>query len=157
MTSSLGETFSSEPSTGTAQFSITIDTPNGPNDIGPRLALRYDGSAGNGPFGLGFDLRLPRILRSLAHGVPRYDTSDPLVLEGAGELLPLGDGRLQPIVDAGAWRVAVSGEGYQLMDRAGTTYTPTSEGARLFDAGDQGNGGGVCRHPSVSKIKSGTP
>jgi hypothetical protein len=47
-TSSLGETFASDPSTGTADFSIPIDTPNGPNDIGPRLTLHYDSSSGNG-------------------------------------------------------------------------------------------------------------
>src|SRR5262249_60944238 len=83
VTSSLGEAFSAEPSTGTADFSIRIDTPNGPNDIGPRLALRYDSASGNGPFGLGFNLRLPRIQRSIARGFPRYDTNDTLILEGA--------------------------------------------------------------------------
>ena len=49
-TSSLGETFSSDLSTGTADFSIPLDTPNGPNDIGPRLTLHYESSVGNGPF-----------------------------------------------------------------------------------------------------------
>src|SRR5215472_1926321 len=102
-TSSLGETFSSEPSTGTADFSIRLDTPNGPNDIGPRLVLHYDSTAGNGPFGLGFSLDLPRIMRSTAQGVPKYDGTDTLVLQGSGELLRMPDGTLQPIVDGGAW------------------------------------------------------
>lgn len=135
MTSSLGETFSSEPSTGTAEFSIRIDTPNGPNDIGPRLALRYDSASGNGPFGLGFGLRLPRIVRSSAHGFPRYEPTDSLMLEGAGELVAMGDGSLRPVVDGGAWRVEIKGDGYQLTDRAGSIYTlGTSPVARMFDA-----------------------
>ena len=37
--SSLGETFSPELSSGTADFYVRFDTPNGPNDIGPRLEL----------------------------------------------------------------------------------------------------------------------
>jgi hypothetical protein len=104
-TASLGETFAPELSSGTANFKIPLDTPNGPNDIGPHLALQYEGTAGNGPFGLGFSLRLPRILRSIAHGIPSYTETDTLVLEGAGELLALPDGTLQPVVEAGAWRI----------------------------------------------------
>jgi RHS repeat-associated protein len=141
MTSSLGETFSTEPSTGTADFSIRIDTPNGPNDIGPRLVLRYDSSAGNGPFGLGFNLRLPRILVSIAYGFPRYDRGDRLMLEGAGELLALGDGTLQPIVDGAAWRVATEGDGFRLTDRDGVIYMlGTSPSARLFDVASNSSG-----------------
>jgi RHS repeat-associated protein len=135
VSSSLGETFSPDLSTGTADFSIRIDTPNGPNDIGPRLALRYDSSSGNGLFGLGFGIRLPRIQRSIAHGYPRYDLTDTLILEGAGELLVLADGTLKPIVDAGAWRIGIQGDGFQLIDRGGSIYTlGTMPSARLFDA-----------------------
>lgn len=141
-TSSLGETFSSDLSTGTADFSIPLDTPNGPNDVGPRLTLHYESSAGNGPFGLGFSLRLPRILRSLAYGVPQYGAADRLTIEGAGELLDLGDGTLVPIVDGGAWRIAVDGDGYRMMDRNGLIYRlGTSVGARLFDAAGSMTGG----------------
>lgn len=133
--SSLGETFSAEPSTGTADFSINLDTPNGPNDIGPRLSLHYDSTAGNGPFGLGFALRLPRIVRSIAHGYPRYAESDPLMLESAGELLMLPDGSLQPVVDGGLWRIKRQGEGFELTDRGGSIYSlGVSADARMFDA-----------------------
>jgi RHS repeat-associated protein len=135
VSASLGETFSPEPSTGCANFTVRIDTPNGPNDIGPRLALVYDSSAGNGAFGLGFGLPLPRIVRSIARGYPRYDASDALILEGAGELLALPDATLRPVVDGGAWRIARQGDGFRLMDRAGVSYTlGTSPDARLSDA-----------------------
>src|SRR4051794_33224689 len=83
----LGETFTPDLSTGGGQFTVRFDLPNGPNDIGPRLTLRYDVGAGNGPFGVGFTLPLPRLLRSTALRYPHYDDSDPLVLEGAGELV----------------------------------------------------------------------
>ena len=145
LTSSLGETFSAEPSTGTADFSIPIDTPNGPNDIGPRLALRYDGASGGGAFGLGFDLRLPRIQRSLARGAPRYDASDTLILEGSGELLVQPDGALTPVVDGGAWRIRAQGDGYRLTDRSGTIYTlGTTPEARLFDESTTDNPTGAA-------------
>ena len=147
MTASLGETFSAEPSTGTADFSIRIDTPNGPNDIGPRLVLRYDSASGNGVFGLGFILRLPRIVRSIAHGVPRYDDADPLMLEGSGELLLLADGSLQPVVDGGAWRIRRSGDGFELLDRSGTIYSlGISSEARLFDAAASPDGPGAATY-----------
>src|SRR5690348_15712199 len=85
--SGLGEAFTPDLSSGSGSYSIPLDCPNGPNDIGPRLALRYSSSSGNGPFGLGFALALPRLMRSTAHGFPRYDRSDRLMLEGAGELV----------------------------------------------------------------------
>lgn len=137
VSASLGETFSPEPSTGCANLKVRIDTPNGPNDIGPKLSLVYDSSSGNGAFGLGFGLPLPRILRSIARGYPHYDASDTLILEGAGELLALPDGTLRPVVDGGAWRISRQGDGFRLIDRAGVIYTlGTSAAARLSDAAD---------------------
>ena len=37
----LGETFSPDLSTGTGSYRIPLDLPNGPNDIGPRIAVSY--------------------------------------------------------------------------------------------------------------------
>src|SRR5213596_163075 len=92
----LGETFSPDLSTGTGSFVIKLDCPNGPNDIGPRLALTYNTSSGNGPFGMGFSLSLPRLLRSTARGFPNYESIESLMLEGAGELVALNDGKYRP-------------------------------------------------------------
>src|SRR5947207_15881353 len=85
--SGLGQTFTPDLSTGSGSFAIPFDAPNGPGDIGPRLSLRYDTAQGNDPYGLGVGLGLPRLVRSTAHGFPWYDDSDPLLLEGAGELV----------------------------------------------------------------------
>jgi RHS repeat-associated protein len=118
----LGETFSPDLSTGTSTMSVPLDTPNGPNDIGPRLHLRYDSGAANGPFGLGWKLPLPRLLRSTTGGRPAYTHDDTLVLEGSGPLVRFPDGTLRPEVEAGEWRVEASGDGFVVTDRAGTRY-----------------------------------
>ena len=130
----LGETFSPDLSTGTATLSVPLDLPNGPNDIGPKLTLCYDGSGANGPFGLGFDLSLPRLVRSVAQSYPAYDDHDVLMLEGAGPVLPLGGGAYRPQVDDGSWRLQAAGDGFVATDRGGMRYIlGQSPAARLMD------------------------
>ncbi len=118
----LGETFSPDLSMGTGSLSVPLDLPNGPNDIGPKLFLRYDSSGANGVFGLGWNLSLPRILRSSNNGRPHYSEQDTLILEGSGPLQRLANGSLRPEVETGEWHVSISGEGYRVTDRAGTHY-----------------------------------
>jgi len=125
----IGATFTPDLSTGTGGLSIPIDTPNGPNDIGPRLNLQYSSAAGNGPFGLGFSISLPRLLIDTEYGFPNYDGHDPILLEGAGLLLSLGGSAYRPQVDGGAWRVQKSGSGFILMSRDGTLYTLGTDAA----------------------------
>ncbi|WP_426625352.1 toxin TcdB middle/N-terminal domain-containing protein [Leifsonia sp. McL0607] len=132
----LGETFAPDLSTGTGTLSVPIDLPNGPNDCGPKLALRYDSGSGNGPFGMGWTLPLPRIVRSTMIGRPHYDDTDTLVLEGSGPLIRRADGTLTPQVMTGDWRLAVSGDGFIATDRAGTRFTlGTTPEARIPGAG----------------------
>src|SRR6266851_743468 len=137
--SGLGETYTPDLSTGTGSYAVRLDCPNGPNDIGPRLSLRYDSSAGNGPYGQGFSLPLARILLSTAAGFPRYDGTDKHVLEGAGGLVALGGGAYRPEVDGGAWRVAALGDGFRLTDREGVFFDlGTDESRRLSGPGPAG-------------------
>lgn len=133
----LGETFTPDLSTGGGSLAVRIDLPNGPGDIGPRLRLRYDTGQPNGPYGLGFAIPLPRLLRSTAHGYPAYDDTDPIVLEGAGELVRLPGGRFRPQVDGGAWRIAADGDGFRLLDREGTTYLLGTTAAGRQGSGTQ--------------------
>ncbi|HEU4846269.1 MAG TPA: toxin TcdB middle/N-terminal domain-containing protein, partial [Burkholderiaceae bacterium] len=121
-TGGLGATFSPDLATGTGTFSVPFDLPHGPNDVAPKLALCYDSSAGNGPFGLGWSLALPRIVRSSMVGRVRYDDSDTLVLEGSGPLVRLPGGGLCPEVDSGDWRIEPLGEGFLVTDRAGLRF-----------------------------------
>ncbi|QIG39965.1 hypothetical protein G5T42_11120 [Microbacterium sp. 4R-513] len=134
----LGETFAPDLSTGTGTLSVPIEVPNGPNDCGPKLVLRYDSGTGNGPFGVGWTLTLPRIVRSTMVGRPRYDEDDTLVLEGSGPLVRRADGSLAPQVSTGDWTLAAQGDGFLAVDRAGTRFTlGTAPGGRIPGAGGQ--------------------
>ncbi|MCB9157644.1 MAG: VCBS repeat-containing protein [Caldilineaceae bacterium] len=99
---SIGETFSASPFTGTGNFSVPIATSPGRAGFGPQLTLQYSTGNGNGPFGLGWQLSIPRVTRKTEKGLPRYrdcnlptngtdlDTADcdVFVLSGAEDLVP---------------------------------------------------------------------
>jgi hypothetical protein len=55
----MGETFASNPVTGTASMSVPIATSPGRSGFGPNLSLTCDSGSGNGPFGFGWSLSLP--------------------------------------------------------------------------------------------------
>ncbi len=136
----LGETFSPDLATGTGTFSVPLDLPNGPNDIGPKLTLRYDTGSPNGWFGLGWSLPLPRITRSTTGGFPALDDSDVLVLDGSGPLILNPDGTRRPEVDSGDWRIAAVGpgiaDGFLATDRNGTRFRMgTTADSRIIGPG----------------------
>ena len=88
----IGEKFGTNPVTGTASFSVPIATSPGRSGFGPQLSLSYDSGAGNGPFGLGWNLALPAITRKTDKGLPRYRDevdSDEFILSGAEDLVPV--------------------------------------------------------------------
>ena len=87
----LGEKFAANPVTGTCSLSVPLATSPGRSGFGPSLSLSYDSGAGNGPFGLGWQLSLPAIMRKTDKGLPRYrdaDDSDVFILSGAEDLVP---------------------------------------------------------------------
>ena len=53
-------TFGADNFTGTLTGSITLALPAA-RGLEPAIALKYNAAGGNGPYGLGFDLELPRI------------------------------------------------------------------------------------------------
>lgn len=86
----IGEKFTANPVTGTGSMSMPIATSPGRSGFGPQLALSYDSGAGNGPFGLGWNLALPAITRKAEKGLPRYrddEHSDVFLLSGAEDLV----------------------------------------------------------------------
>ena len=90
----MGEKFSANPVAGTGSMTVPIATSPGRSGIGPTLSLTYDSGAGNGPFGLGWQLSVPAITRKTDKGLPRYlDTieSDVFLLSGAEDLVPVRD------------------------------------------------------------------
>ena len=87
----MGEKFAANPVTGTGSMSVPIATSPGRSGFGPQLSLSYDSGAGNGPFGLGWNLSLPSITRKTDKGLPKYhdaEESDVFILSGAEDLVP---------------------------------------------------------------------
>jgi hypothetical protein len=104
-------------------MSIPIATSPGRSGFGPELSLAYDSGAGNGPFGFGWSLSLPSIVRKTAKGLPRYQDaseSDVFILSGAEDLVPLLDD------DGSRWeenRDNIDGKDYRIH-----RYRPRIEG-----------------------------
>src|SRR6185369_1265054 len=76
----------------TGSLSVPIATSPGRSGFGPQLSLSYDSGAGNGAFGLGWNLSLPSITRKTDKGLPRYqdaDESDVFIISGAEDLVPV--------------------------------------------------------------------
>lgn len=88
----MGEKFASNPVTGTGSMSVPIATSPGRSGFEPQLSLAYDSGAGNGIFGLGWNLSLPSITRKTDKGLPRYwngSESDVFIVSGAEDLVPI--------------------------------------------------------------------
>ena len=82
----IGETFTADAFTGTANYSITIPiTPA--RDFEPQISLDYNSGGGNGIFGMGFSLAIPNISLRTERGIPRYNGKDIYMNQGA-ELVP---------------------------------------------------------------------
>jgi Salmonella virulence plasmid 65kDa B protein len=88
--SGLGETFAPDLHTGTGNLTVPIALPPGRGQLAPSLSLAYSTGHGNGPFGLGWALSVPRIARATSHGVPRYEVGDGFLLSGVEELVEVG-------------------------------------------------------------------
>jgi RHS repeat-associated protein len=93
----IGEKFSPDLHTGTGNFTVPIALPPGRNGFQPQLSLTYSTGNGNGPFGLGWSLSVPGVIRKTSHGIPRYrddaeslDEQDTYILSGAEDLVPVG-------------------------------------------------------------------
>jgi RHS repeat-associated protein len=88
----MGEKFAANPVTGTGSMSVPIATSPGRSGFSPQLSAAYDSGAGNGMFGLGWNLSVPSITRKTDKGLPRYwdfEESDVFILSGAEDLVPV--------------------------------------------------------------------
>ena len=85
----IGETFTPDLHTGTANTSVPIKLPPGRNGLEPQLNLRYSSGGPNGPFGLGWELSVPAVTRKTTRGVPQYGARDTFLLAGAEDLVPV--------------------------------------------------------------------
>lgn len=88
----MGEKFAANPVTGTGSMTVPLATSPGRSGFGPQLSLSYDSGAGNGPFGLGWNLSLAAITRKTDKGLPQYrdaEESDVFLLSASEDLVPV--------------------------------------------------------------------
>ncbi|MFC5470963.1 SpvB/TcaC N-terminal domain-containing protein [Cohnella suwonensis] len=94
----IGEQFSVRSLTGTASAAVPLSLTPGRSGFSPELSLTYDSGAGNGPFGLGWNLTASSVTRKTDKGLPRYrdaEESDAFLLSGMEELVPFAGQELR--------------------------------------------------------------
>jgi RHS repeat-associated protein len=90
----IDEKFQVNSANGTASFSIPLPISPGRNGFSPNLSLSYNSGGGNSPFGLGWNVDIPRIQRKTDKGIPQYKSGndeDTFQFSGAEDLIPLLD------------------------------------------------------------------
>lgn len=71
---------------------VPIPTSRGRSGFSTQLPLTYDSGSGNGPFGIGWSLAIPRITRKTEKGLPRFcdaEESDVFILSDSEDLVPV--------------------------------------------------------------------
>ncbi|MFZ5862308.1 MAG: toxin TcdB middle/N-terminal domain-containing protein, partial [Nitrospirota bacterium] len=92
----LGESFSTQLSTGVATFQVPFALPAARGGAQPSLALSYSSANGWGVAGVGWDVGVPFIARQTDRGIPHYadgadygPNQDHFVFNGGQELVPI--------------------------------------------------------------------
>ncbi len=88
----VGEKFAANLVTGTGSMTVPIAVSPGRSGLGPELSVSYDSGSGNGPFGFGWSLSIPSIIRKTDKGLPEYldaEESDVFVVSGSEDLVPV--------------------------------------------------------------------
>jgi RHS repeat-associated protein len=119
--SPLGDRFQPDLVRGTGNYAVPLHLPRGPNELQPSFQLSYSTGAGDGAFGLGWNLGTFSIERRTDRGVPNYTDEDGFVLASAGLLVPVGDGRYRPEADNLFWDIRRDGEGWRIRRGDGSS------------------------------------
>ncbi|MCK6695251.1 MAG: insecticidal toxin complex protein, partial [Thermoanaerobaculia bacterium] len=125
----IDEKFEVNAANGTASFSLPLPFSPARNGFMPAIALSYNSGAGNGVFGIGWDLGFPSIQRKTDKKLPRYrddEDSDTFMFSGVEDLVPfltVDDG--QPAPNSRGWTVDEKTVGSYRIRR----YRPRIEGA----------------------------
>jgi RHS repeat-associated protein len=95
----MGESFSTNLSTGVGTYSIPIALPAARGGAQPSLALSYSSASGYGVAGVGWEIGVPFIARQTDRGVPNYldpvnggawtPQQDRFIFNGGQELVPI--------------------------------------------------------------------
>jgi RHS repeat-associated protein len=107
----IGDKFAANAFTGSGGMSVPLPISPG-RDLTPALALEYSTGAGNGPFGIGWQLSVAAITRKTDRGLPTYDDAreaDTFVFAGAEDLVPMlveSEGHWIPkVTESGGYRI----------------------------------------------------
>ncbi|MDC0721963.1 SpvB/TcaC N-terminal domain-containing protein [Nannocystis bainbridge] len=107
----IGDKFEANAFSGSGGMSIPIAVSPG-RGLAPTLALGYSTGAGNGPFGMGWQLSVASISRKTDKGLPTYDDAaeaDTFLISDAEDLVPLLE------EDGGEWtRKVFTQEGHRV-------------------------------------------
>jgi hypothetical protein len=98
--------------TGTMSYSIPIEVPEGRKGMSPGLSLDYKSNNGNGWVGVGWELEVGAIERSMKGGV-KYD-GDDYILRISGATMDLAN------VGGIDYRAKIEGEFYRIRKQSGT-------------------------------------
>ncbi|MDF2679174.1 MAG: Rhs family protein [Brevibacillus sp.] len=106
----IGEKYSVNAMTGTFSLTVPIAVTQGRGGFSPEVGLSYDSGSGNGPFGIGWNVSVPSIVRKTEKGLPQYrdsEESDTFIYSGVEDLVPFCGEDGSPIVPAevGNYRV----------------------------------------------------
>ncbi|MCD4506929.1 hypothetical protein LQR30_22940 [Chromobacterium piscinae] len=109
---------------GAASMSLPLPVSPG-RGYAPQLAVQYQSGAGNGVFGVGWQLSLPRIARQTSKGAPAFDDSDEFIGPDGEVMVPERDveGRIVRASRHSHGGIAL-GQDYEV-----TRYFPRVEGS----------------------------
>ncbi|WP_109832100.1 SpvB/TcaC N-terminal domain-containing protein [Reichenbachiella versicolor] len=84
----MGQTFTPNEFNGSG--SLTIPIPASPcRDFEPSMSLNYSTGNGNSPFGMGWELSTPEIMRRTSKEMPHYNDEDTFYYSAASFLVPV--------------------------------------------------------------------
>ncbi|MFH2138614.1 MAG: RHS repeat-associated core domain-containing protein [Candidatus Omnitrophota bacterium] len=106
---------------GNASYSVPIEVPPGRQGIAPQLNLSYSSQPASGWCGVGWDLSLGSITRSLKNGLPKYDTTDTFLYNGS-ELKNIGGNEYRLKTDGPYMKFINNTDHWLVYDKAGTQY-----------------------------------
>ncbi|MEW6325453.1 MAG: SpvB/TcaC N-terminal domain-containing protein, partial [Nitrospirota bacterium] len=123
-----GGTVTPDLFTGTLSHAIPIEVPPGRNGVQPQLALTYRSNNGNGVIGVGWELEVGAVERSIKFGLD-YN-GDDYVLRMAGSSVDLvrtsgtapDDGEFRPKIEGSFHRIKKIGSSWEVTDKAGKRY-----------------------------------
>ena len=111
---SLGDRFQPDLVKGTGNYSIPIDLPKGPNEIVPSLSLSYSTGAGNGIFGMGWQMESLKIERRSDRGIPKYSDEDSFVFGDGVALINTRGNKYRPKTDNIFWLIEFSNDTWNI-------------------------------------------